>query len=242
MATRDFIPRREGDLMPWGANLVAIVATDYALLGLTEADATELGTLYGDFDSAWRTARDPLTRGDATIYAKGLLKARFIALVRKLVGIIQKNPAVTNQQRLALGITIPKQRAPVPPPAVTPTVDVVSVSGRTVRLTVHDGTDLRAKPDGVAEAWIYSAIGENAPEAEEAWRLIGIATRNRKSVRIVEATAGQKVWLRARWANAKAQAGPMGAAVSTAMQLSAAPPVSGVEGDGTSLSLVRKAA
>jgi hypothetical protein len=146
-----------------------------------------------------------------------------IATCRDVAAMIQANPDVTDAMRIDLGLPVRKTPAPIPVPAQAPNLDVVSVTGRTITLKLHDGTDLRAKPAGVAEAWIFSYVGDTAPEAQEAWHFEGAASRTNTQIAPAAATGGVRLWLRACWVNAKAQRGPYCSPVSTAVQLASDP-------------------
>ena len=141
-----------------------------------------------------------------------------IAETRKLVKIIQASPAINNDKRAALGITVPDtDPTPVPPPEDAPQLDIVSVEGRTVKLRLRDAaTGKRKKPEGVATATVLSYVGEDIPADIRDWSFEGNDTRLDTEVAFGdEFTPATKVWLTAFWSNRRGESGPACAPVST---------------------------
>ena len=121
--------------------------------------------------------------------------------------------------RSDLGLTVrDPEPTPVPVPRSAPDLHVLFTVGRTakVRLRDKDGPTRRGKPDGVTGSLVFMHIGEQAPAEQTQWTLLANVTRtifNLHFPAVVE--AGARVWLAARWYNAKAQAGPASAPTST---------------------------
>ena len=141
--------------------------------------------------------------------------------LRVLSGIIQKFPAMTNTLRIDLGLPVPMMPGPIPVPANPPALNIVSVSGRTVKIRLHDAasTIKRGRPPGVAGASVFSYVGLAAPTDAAQWKYEGNATRTKLNVSFPDTVAsGAAVWLTAWWYNPRAQRGPGCAAVGTNIQ------------------------
>jgi hypothetical protein len=215
----DFLPTRDGDLLTWSVNFNAKInatPTDY---GLTAGQATAYTTLHDAFATAFQTASDPLTRSPANIVAKDGAKAALITSARQLAGIIQKYPGTTDFMRSELGLTVKDaEPSPIPPPADAPQLDVVTVSGRTVRIRLRDVANptRRGKPAGVSGASVFSYVGATPPPDVAAWKFegnIGVTKVDVTFPTTVE--PGAQVWLTAFWFNPRKQSGPACTPVTT---------------------------
>src|SRR4051812_30412575 len=112
---RDFIPSKEADVVNWSAAFSAYITANAAAVGLQSSQATSYAALHTSFADAFTTATTNSTRTPAAIEAKNDSKKLLIASARQLVGIVQKYPGTTNEQRSAMNITIPSDEpSPVP--------------------------------------------------------------------------------------------------------------------------------
>jgi hypothetical protein len=217
--SRDAIPKSDRLLPAFADNLNTKVNAVTGKYTVSEALAAQMQVDLDSYIMALDVAQDPATRTLSSIATKNQNKANLIGTLRTVVRILQANPDVNDSIRRDMGLPVPKTPAPIPAPATAPSLDVMSVAGASVRLKVHDGADLRGKPAGVAEARIFSYVGDNAPQSDEDWHFEAAATRTSKSINVTGAVAGKLVWLRACWVNEKAQAGPFCTPISTAVQL-----------------------
>jgi len=131
------------------------------------------------------------------------------------------NPNITDVQRQALGLRIRStNHTPIPAPTEMPEMDILSVTGRTVRARLHGETiEHRRKPTGCTGAYIWTFAGENPPEELSEWVFWSQTTKTTFEIEFpVSVEAGSKVWLAAGWVNAKGQIGPVCDPVSTFTQ------------------------
>jgi hypothetical protein len=214
----DYLPGSEAELVTWLNTFGGLISTGFATYGLTSAQAADYGTLKTAFIDAYNLAKGDGTRTPAIIVAKDEAKKAVITNVRTLVRIIQGNPAVTNEQRTELGITVRKTPASRPVPADAPATDIKSVNGRTVRIRLHDsvGGLRRGKPPLVAGATIFTFIGTSPPADPTLWTFQGNTTRTTIDVTFPDSTPpGAQVWFTAFWRNERDEAGPASAPIST---------------------------
>jgi hypothetical protein len=214
-ATTDYLPTREADLQQWSETFDALITATPAAYGLTAAQAVAYAALHTGFSDAWRIANANATRTPSAIETKNTAKEALIrgpGGIRELAGIIQEFPGTTNTERTDLGLTVrDPDPSPIPAPTMAPGLDIVSVTGRTVRIRLHDAASpsSRAKPDGVKGASVYSFVGAAAPETIEGWKYEGSTTRTVVDVDFpATVSAGSKVWLAAYWTNPRLQSGP----------------------------------
>jgi hypothetical protein len=218
-ATTDYLPSREADLVTWSLNFKTRITATPTAFGLVAAQATAYGTLHDAFVTAYNAANNDGTRTPSAIITKDDAKASLEANARLLARIVQATPTVTNTQKSDLGLTVRDvSPAPVPPPAYAPDLDVVSVSGRTVRIRLHDSVSStrRGRPVGVAGASVFSFVGAAPPVALADWKFEGNTTRTIIDVVFDDATPnGAAIWLTACWYNPRAQTGPTCTPVTT---------------------------
>src|SRR5689334_14932617 len=99
MATTDFLPSREAELVTWINTFKGLITTNYADYGLTLPLVTAYGTLATNFINAYHVAKADATRSPSNIIAKNQAKVNLLRYTRQLAGIIQKFPGTTDQMR-----------------------------------------------------------------------------------------------------------------------------------------------
>jgi hypothetical protein len=226
MASTNFLPDRESDLLTWSVNFdtkITASPTDY---GLTADQATAYGTLHSAFADAYQTANNPDTRSPSNIVAKDVAKDALINNARMLARIVQATPAVTPEQKSELGLTVRDvEPTPIPPPASWPKLEIVAVNGRTVQIRLSDleNPTRRGKPEGVSGATVLSFVGEEAPSDPGLYKFEGNTSRTTASVEFpITVAEGAKVWLTAFWFNNRKQSGPACEPVGTNLQIGGA--------------------
>lgn len=215
----DYIPRKDQNLLAWADNFSTLITSAPTTYGLTAANATALAGLVSTYSTALEASTNPSTRGGSTVLAKDQARVNMVSYCRQLARAVQGTLTVTNQQRYDLGLTVRiTEPSPIPPPGATPGLDVVSVSGNTVRIRLHDTTSptRRGRPFGVDGAAVFSFVGAVPPGDVDGWKFEGNTTRTTVTVTFPSDVApGAKVWLTAFWFNPRAQSGPACAPVGT---------------------------
>jgi hypothetical protein len=218
-ATTTFLPTRESELVTWSLTFKTLITATPTAYALTAGQATTYGGLHDTFVTKYNLCNADATRSPSNIVAKDDAKIALIANARLLARIVQAAPSVTNQQKSDLGLTVRDVGpTPIPPPSDAPDIDIVAVSGNTVRLRLHEAgqSSKRAKPDGVAGATIFSAVGAVAPTTEEAWTFQGNTTKTLFDVTFPPTIEpGAKVWFTAFWRNNRDESGPASTPVTT---------------------------
>ena len=219
MASTNFLPDREAELVTWSTNFDTRITATPTTFGLTAAQATAYSTLHDAFVAAYNAATNDGTNSRSAIITKNTAKAALIANARMLAGIVQKFPGTTNTMRSDLGLTVKDaEPSPIPPPAVAPAVVIESGSGNTVRIRLVDpaAPTRRGKPAGVDGIAVFSFVGASAPAEEADWKFEGNTTRTVVDILFPAATAaGAKVWFTAFYFNARKQSGPAATPVGT---------------------------
>ena len=221
MPSSTYLPSRESDLVTWSNNFNGLIVSGFATYGLDSTQADDYRTVQTAFVSAHQVANNPDTRSPTNIGVKNTAKEALITKTRELVDICQASPVMDNDKRIALGITVRDNTpTPVPVPDTSPSIDILSVVGWSVKLRLHSG-DLtsRAKPDGVKGATVFSYVGDTAPTNVDDWKFEGNVTKTETTIHFPSTlAAGTKVWTTAFWFNTTSQSGPAAAPVSTNLQ------------------------
>ncbi len=211
MATaKDYLPASDAGLLSWSANFSSKIATGFASFGLTSANATAYAAKQVAFASALTASTDPLTRGPNTVLLKNQCKAALVQISRQMAMQVTGTMTVTNAQRQSLNLTVRAQPQPIPPPGVAPALDIVSITGRTVRVRLHDADDAsRRRPAGVTGCSVFSYVGATPPADTDPWKFEGSTTSVNFDVQFPMSVApGTQVWVTAFWTNSKRQGGP----------------------------------
>jgi hypothetical protein len=160
---KDYLPAREAEYVTWVTNFKSKIAASPTIYGLTADQATNYTDLFDVYFPLYTAAKNPATRSPAKISAKSDARKTLTRQTRILAAVANAYPAITNELRIELGLH-PRtdERTSIPPPEVSPKMDILSVVGRVVKVRLHDGSPKRAKPPGVATATVFSYIGETA--------------------------------------------------------------------------------
>jgi hypothetical protein len=207
--SNDFLPSREADLVTWLGTFQDGITSMGMAVGISTSQVTTFTGLNSTWVDAYNASQNANTRTPAGIIVKNQAKKSVVDNARLLAGIIQKFPGTSDEQRATLGLNVPAARTPIPPPSVSPFIDVMSVIGHTVQIRLHDGSlTSRAKPAGVTGANIFSYVGAAPPATVEEWTFQGGTSRNVIDIPFpIDLAPGTKVWLTAQWTNSKREAG-----------------------------------
>lgn len=140
---------------------------------------------------------------------------------RQLYSFVQSNAAVSDANKILLGVHVRVIPTPIPAPGVRPGMDIVSVANRTVKVHIHDSasSNKRGKPAGTDAAWVYSFVGASYPTDPGAWDFEGSTTKSTFDIVFPNSVAnGAQVWICAAWINGKQQAGPVSVPITTNVQ------------------------
>ena len=209
---RSYYPEAQALMMQWATNFNAAVQDMFAGGIVPTEMAAELAARYSAMASAYQLATVPETRTSPRIEAKREAFSDFKKTATQVVRVLQAAPALTNEQRVMLGITVRKTTpTPVPPPSGPPvvSVDSVIVNRFTLRLRDSQDPDRRRKPSGVSSATVLYHVGQSLPASPAGWAILGQTTTT-EYVAVVpgDLPAGTRVWFTAYWLNTTAESGP----------------------------------
>lgn len=220
MATRinrSFLPSADAELLAWSTNFKTMIAGTPATYGLTAAQASEYATVQDTYATTFQVAKDPSTRTRPTVADKDAAKSELQISSRLLAKIVEGTASVTDAQKLALGLTVRKSPTSRPAPDMAPIVEVMAVSGRSIKIRLHgDEPSRRGRPVDVAGASFFTFVGENPSEDKANWKFEGSTTKMIYDIEMASSVApGSRVWVSAYWFNAKSESGPMSQPAAT---------------------------
>lgn len=201
------MPSTDAGKLEWSSNFVSKIVASPIIFGLTAPLATEFQTLANQFSSAYATAMDPTTRTTANISLKDEARAAMVSKAFELSKIVQGTSTVTDAQKIELRLNVKKSPSPIPVPDMEPEVDVISVTGRTVKMRFHNDVLDRAKPFGCASINVLTFLGEEPPADSTGWTLQGTSGRTTVTINFPAGDA-TTAWVTAFWVNTKGQYGP----------------------------------
>ena len=141
--------------------------------------------------------------------------------MRKVAGrvssVVQGQADVTSEMKVLLGLTVRKvEPTPVGPPAWYPSVAVMAAYLWTLRVFLRNGEDTgRARPAGVAGAYVWYCVSEAQPGPEAEWVFAGYYTKTTLDLNLPETTpGGATVWVSACWYSTRAANGPRSPSVA----------------------------
>jgi hypothetical protein len=215
MMNRDYVPRRDSELVPFTNNFATQLTEKFAQVGRSAGDASAFAALNTAWVAAYTAATAPETRTKGTVAGKDIARRACVAKLRELAGLIQKFSGTNDVLRADFGLPVPKQRSPISVPTSAPTPTVVKRYGTTIVIRLGESTGRFTMPPGVQGARVYTFVGENPPTNADQMRDEGQTTRTDVEISFPGATIGAKVWICAAYYNPRGQLGPGSALIST---------------------------
>ena len=212
---KSFFPNTDSGALAWAQHFSSMISLSPITYGLVAGDAAAFAALVADYQTALAVC-EPTIRNKASTAAKKSARAALKLSASRLASIIGGQSTVNDAQKIALGLTVRGKPSPIPAPGNPPELDIISVTGRTVKIRVHNNVTMkRALPAGVSGWTLFSFVGATAPGDLTAWTFQGNSSKTVTDVTFpATATAGAAVWLLAFWYNGKGQSGPACAPVN----------------------------
>lgn len=213
-----YIPARDAEARDWYNNFATIVSANVLALGLATGDVTTISGVANNFNTAFLTASNPVTRTSASIAAKNAAKNNASFIIRPYAMRINSNPAVSNSLRQQLGITI-RDRNPSrqPAPVTQPLLSVVNATPgeHLVRFADALTPASRRKPVFAISMQLYRAITEDAPAPNPSTAVfVGNFSSNPVRTANNPDDAGRTATYFGRWINRRGEPGPWSAGSS----------------------------
>lgn len=105
--SKDNIPIREADRLPWMLRFVTVAGSNLAQTGLTPEQMTALQNTYDDFAGAFARQRAAIAAAQAATAAKNEAMEAAESLFRQLAQVVQHHPEASVALRIELGLNVP---------------------------------------------------------------------------------------------------------------------------------------
>lgn len=206
----NYMPNRDADLDAWMQNFAALITATPTAYGLVAGDATIIQAQADAFAAALLAATDPSTRTSATIAAKDAARATAEDVLRGYAQRVNINPAVSNAERVDLGLTVRSLTpTPVPAPTTAPALMLINASPLLARLNFRDSDTplLKRKPAGVIALELRRTIGVAPAVDPNAATLLAMVTKTPFAVEYVAGDVGKVATYFGRWVTRSGPAG-----------------------------------
>lgn len=167
MPVKDYIPSKEGDLVPWTENFIAVANTNLATLGLVASDITNLTTKKSDYSVKLNTAIAKQAESKAATEAKNTQKDVMVDSIRSLARQIQARPGVPDNLKAQLGLNVPD-----PSPTPSNPIPPKDLSAETIAAGL---CSLKWNRNGNSFGTTF--LVEGSINFDTGWHIIGITTK-----------------------------------------------------------------
>lgn len=188
MPTNDYIPTKEGDIIPWTENYIAVANDNLVTLGLTATDITELTTEKTDYSTKLNEAIAKQAESKAATDAKNTSKSTLISKIRVLSKQIQAKPGVPDNIKEQLGLNVPD---PTPYP-INP-VPPLDLTG-----SIGAGGLASIKWNRSSNPYGTTFLIELSNNYETGWAIVGTATKVTYELRLINTTGTNFIRIKAQ--------------------------------------------
>lgn len=209
------IPRPNNAFAVWLLNFATVFAAAPVTYGYTAGDATAVTNAQLAFQAAHELAEAPATRTTATIADRDAKRANAEYVVRAYAAPISRSRSVTNEQKAAIGVTIPNViPTPIPAPTDAPELSIQSAIPNLVTIAAKvPGSAGKAKPAGCVGMELRASVGTVAATDPAQASFVAITTKSPLQYAPGVGNSGKIVTLFARYTTRSgpggvAQAGP----------------------------------
>jgi hypothetical protein len=212
----DYIPKNDADKVLWLANFSTWLTANGAAHGFTPADITAMATSKNAAQFALSNHETQQAIARSTTAAKNTAIGAAIALARDDAQRLQHDPAMTDADRAAAGLTVPDAEKTGTPGALVLTIPppllLLDFSVRR-QVTVHWGPNpsnehQNARPVGTIGCEVQTARG-GIPATEAQWVPIEVDTES-PVIHVVTDTTPTTYAYRARYVGKNLKFGPFG--------------------------------
>lgn len=205
----NYLPSSDQNALAWMLNFAALITTAPATYGLTGPDAVIIDAQAAAFDAALTLSSDPATRTSPTVAAKDAAKASAEFIMRPYAVGISLNPSVTNEAKVAVGVTVRSNTpTPIPAPVTPPVIALVKAQPLTQQINITPVGFLgKAKPAGCIAIEVARSVGTVAATDPSQLTVVGQYGKTPLIQNFVAADQGKIVTYAARY---RTRSGPAG--------------------------------
>lgn len=220
---KDYIPTKLADRIVWAATFASLISAAPPAYGLTVGDATAITAAQQTLAAAYLLSSAPETRTSASVASTNGADLQMQAVLRPYAQRVKLNDAVSDAQKVALGINPPSGGStPVPEPTGSPGLVLVGLVPGVVTIGYTESAlgGSRAKPEGVTGLQLFVSYGQAPAVDPTVATFVGTYTKTPLRVKVPANRAGQTATFWANWTTTSgkggvAARGPSSAALST---------------------------
>lgn len=208
-AMKDYIPHKDSELVAWSANFSEQLAVHSPAWQVPSDEVADLQTANSAFAALHAQADSP-AKNSVIVARKNAARKTLVKKIRDLVNFRLKNPIITDDQRVELGLHV-RDTTPttIPAPKTRPELDLDVLDFRRIKVVFRDqGSSSKAKPYGVNGAVIVYAVLDTPPADQSALTRSTLATRTPHTLEFTEEERGKTVYVAICWQNEKGEKGP----------------------------------
>jgi hypothetical protein len=215
MPNKPYLPRKDSELLTWLENFISQIIIHANEWDIPQQEIDALKEYLNRFESLYSITNSPL-RTSIAVSQKNQARQEILTLVRRMIDFRLRNPVITDDQLVAMGLNVKdKIRTPVPPPTGHPQVYISVVDARRIKIFFRDqDSKKKAKPYGVTAAVLSYAVLNAPPAKHEDLNRVVLVTRTPYILTFTEEERAKTVYVAMRWMNKKGQTGTWSEIVS----------------------------
>lgn len=206
---RNFYYGSDARVVAGSANFAALLGASPESYGIQPGPAAEYVALDAVLQENYRLSITPETKTSVVVRAKDDVMRAIQRRASTLAAIVTRTPMVSDAQLVSLGLQPRKQRARRPKPNTVPTVEVVRVQGRRVKIRIHArSTEGTCLAHGACAAEVYTYVGDEPPSNTNQYVFESLVTRETYEIVFPNDTPSVAVaWISARWTSRRGERG-----------------------------------
>lgn len=213
----DFVPATDADFNTWVTNLGSFVNANLPDFGLVAADMTAFNAALTTWNTSYPAVAPAVAAASAATQAKATAHDGLVAITRAVVKLIQAKPAVTDESKQAIGITVSDgSKTPVAVPTTAPVGRIEQLNR--LEHTIHFGDATtptsKAKPAGVRGCQVWVKVGTTPVASASELHFLATDTRSPYVAHFDNTDSGKTAYYWLRWENTKGEPGPWSPPVS----------------------------
>ena len=206
---RDYIPADNAGFFNWQENLVDTFTPNRVAWGIAAGDFTPITTRQGQYEPLYNKIKNKQNSTTADRVAHDEKRKQYEKELRDFVGrFLAKNPAVTDEDRAILNITIPDTtKTPRPAIDTVPSVKASPKAGAVIEVVHRVDKDssrpsLHTAADGVEVRYTIVTKGDILPPVDpEDFPKTIISRKAQLLIKVGVMNAGSKLYGYSRWIN-----------------------------------------
>ena len=213
-----YIPSKDSLLAEWASNFATLITAAPTTYQLTAGDAASIQADNDTFQAAYTAAVEPSTRTHTTVAAKDNARTAMLITMRGYAIFIRNNQGISDEDKVALGLTIPDLTpSAIPVPDTSPVLSIEAATPGQLTVKYADQTTplKKKKPFGAIGLEIWGDAPATGAASLANAKYLGTFTKSPLGLSTTDFVTGRTLSLWGRWitrASAKggqqAQSGP----------------------------------